>query len=137
FYLDSRGSSAFRDDHDLVVELRLEVHIDVQRDIEKAFDVSVVERFDTQDVWTRIQARDNETAIVAQRESSDELLRSHVERDDVRTKHTFAAFGDLPADAPGVSCVGRIRINVADSCYVVRLQGAPEDRAGRKRNREH
>ena len=65
-----------RHDDDLLVELHLEVHVDVQRRVEEARDVAVVQRLGAEDLRARLEAGDHEAAVLAQREPADQLSRS-------------------------------------------------------------
>ena len=60
-----RGRAAARHRDQPVVERHLEVHVDAERRIEETVDVGVVQRLDAEDVRSRLEAGDDERAVVA------------------------------------------------------------------------
>ena len=66
-------AAALRHHHDPVVEAQAKFDVDIERGIEKALDIPVVQRLNPQDMWSRLESGDDEAAVLAQREPADQL----------------------------------------------------------------
>ena len=112
--------------------------VDIQRQVEEALDVSVVQRLDAEDVGPGFETADDETAVLAQREAADQLAGAGVERDRrARRVRRGPLSVTVPLMLPRSLPEFGVRIGCRRSRRYRRPERSPLDRPGREGDREH